>query len=464
MTTRVLWFRRDLRLADNHALTAAMRDDSAVVAVYVHEPTIGPAASTWLNASLGSLRRDLSDRGATLLELHGPIEDAVTRVAREAGAAGVHCSRVWTPDGLAEETRVRRALERMGGRLEVAEGSLLVTPEELVTGSGGPYRVFTPYHRAWLGAWRCTAPEPVPRRIPAPPATASYPAETRGGRIDTAAAAPCAPWGSPGERGAAERLRGFAEAALLDYASGHDLPGIRGTSELSAHLAFGELSPRQVVHGVSSQPDDLAAPFIRQLAWREFAHHVLHHFPQTAARPLQMRFEEFPWSDDPRALEAWQGGLTGFPMVDAGIRQLVSTGWMHNRVRLLAGSVLTKHLLVPWQTGAAFFEARLADFDQASNVFNWQWVAGCGADAAPYFRIFSPARQGSRFDADGTYVRRWVPELAALPNRWIHSPWEAPADVLASAGVRLGRDYPQPIVDHAEARLRALAAYEAIRR
>jgi deoxyribodipyrimidine photo-lyase len=268
-------------------------------------------------------------------------------------------------------------------------------------------------------------------------------------------------WWEVGEQPAHRRLAAFVAEHIASYDRDRDHPDIAGTSELSPHLAWGELSPAQVVHAAASA-GHIAEPFIRQLAWREFAYHVLHHHPETVDTPLNAKFAGFPWAQEESLFAAWRAGATGYPLVDAGMRQLAATGWMHNRVRLVCGSFLTKHLLQPWQTGEAHFRERLVDYDVAANVFNWQWIAGCGADAAPYFRIFNPSLQGERFDQDGGYVRRWVPELARLESKWVHSPWRAPQAVLESAGVALGTSYPAPIVDHSEARARALAAYAAI--
>jgi deoxyribodipyrimidine photo-lyase len=274
---------------------------------------------------------------------------------------------------------------------------------------------------------------------------------------------------TPGERGAAARLGEFAAEGVARYSACHDVPAECGTSELSPHLAWGEVSPRQVAwavtraHPESADADADAEPFLRQLAWREFAHEVAHARPEMLDEPLRPEFQAMAWRDDANAMAAWLSGRTGFPLVDAGMRQLATTGWMHNRVRMVAASWLVKDVLVPWQDGERAFAEALVDFDPVLNAFNWQWVAGSGADAAPYFRIFNPTLQGTRFDASGDYVRQWVPELAALPARWIHRPAEAPADVLAAAGVGLGATYPRPIVDHAEARVRALAAFSAVR-
>ncbi len=457
---RIVWFRRDLRLSDNDALDAAVRSGEPVTCVYVHGPSwpTGRASRAWLACSLEALGGSLRARGADLLELSGDPASALARLATDLAATYVHCSRVWTPGGLAEERSAAAALSHAGIPLHVSEGQLLAVPDSVRTSDGRPFAVFTPFHRAWRTAWRPETPLPAPKRIPVsreaatPPLLSSTsPARVPGSVASTASPAthhPVPPdetarvrrWWTPGERGAEERLAAFIADGVERYDATRDLPAARGTSELSPHLAFGEISPRRVVASLLDVYDEsVAAPFIRQLAWREFAAHVLLAHPETATRPLRPEFDEFEWRDDQESLERWKAGLTGFPLVDAGMRQLAETGWMHNRARLVCGSFLTKDLLVSWRLGEELFREALVDHDPASNIFNWQWVAGCGADAAPYFRIFNPSLQAARFDPDGAYVRRWVPEI--------------------ETGA-----YPEPMVDHAAARARALAAYGAIER
>jgi deoxyribodipyrimidine photo-lyase len=358
-----------------------------------------------------------------------------------------------------EEETVRRALSRQRRDLHVHGGRLLVEPDAIRTANGGPYRVFTPFFRTWRELADPAAPSPAPAVITGatPPPDAIAPAVMPSVTPD-----PLAYW-QTGERGALDRLQRFLDEAAEQYEEDRDRPGVRGTSESSPGLSMGEIAPGRIMREVRAEGADGAETFVRQLAWRDFAHHVLHHSPHLLDTPLRSEFEAFPWRDDPSALAAWQEGRTGFPLVDAGMRQLLATGWMHNRARLVCGSFLTKHLLIPWQRGEEWFRDRLVDHDEAVNAFNWQWVAGSGADAAPYFRIFNPTLQGERFDPGGTYVRTWVPELETLPDRWIHHPWDAPRDVLASATITPGVTYPGPIVEHAEARSRALAAYEAMR-
>jgi len=335
------------------------------------------------------------------------------------------------------------------------------------TTAGGPFRVFTPFWRRCHASPGHERPRPAPARIPSPgtpPPSWSLPelrlctSAPRDGGIRAAWAA--------GEKAGRDRLSGFLDNAMVSYPHDRDRPDRDGTSRLSPYLHFGCVGARQVWHAVQARAGADSAPgaarggeaFLRQLAWREFAHHLLFHFPATVHAPLREEYAAFPWRDDPDALVAWQKGRTGYPLVDAGMRQLRKTGWMHNRVRMVVASFLVKDLLLPWRIGAAWFFDTLVDADLANNTFGWQWVAGSGADAAPFFRVFNPTLQGGKFDPRGDYVRTWVPELGLLPDRWIHRPWEAPAAVLSSAGVVPGKTYPRPIVDHAAARLRALAA------
>ena len=432
-----MWFRRDLRLADNPALARCLKHSRAVVPAAVKPPAYGPgtAALGWQSQSLTALDASLRERGSRLVIREAPAPEALVQLACEACATAVFCTRSWDPTSLAEEIAVADACAEAKIDFVVSESAYLVPPGELQTGEGRPYRVFTPFFRAWERTVDADR-EPVQEAPFSVPGPAVFPA----GLKRRAATLPVDQHWAPGERGAEARLTEFVRDRLLDYDTDRDRPDLAGTSELSPHLAAGELSPRQVIEAVrrSGVSEDEARPFVLQLAWREFAAHVMNAAPDLAERPLRREFEAFPWHADPDALEAWEAGRTGFPLVDAGMRQLAETGWMHNRVRLVAASVLVKDLLVPWQHGERLFRERLVDYDPASNAFNWQWVAGSGADAAPYFRIFNPDRQAARFDPDGAYVRRWLGENA--------------------------EERVQPIIDHAEARARALAAYDVIRR
>ena len=497
--TTIFWLRRDLRLGDNPALLAAAqtaRDcGGALLPVYVWEPAEsrawapGGAARWWLWRSLQSLDGGLRRLGSRLLVARG---DPVRVVAALAARAGAHAV-VWTaglePAELADDDALETALAGIGVKAVVVPPSNLLS-DRLPTRSrdSKPYTLFTPFWRARLAAGAPTRPLPAPNELP------PVPDAPRGLALAALEAEAAPPWTTgfadawqPGERAAHARLEAFLDGPLQAYASDRDRMDLEGSSRLSPHLRWGELSARQVwqaVEGVLAEAgldleaavspprwDEEQAPglrrsagaFLRQLGWREFGHHLLAAFPDTPAHPLHVRFAAFPWREDPAALEAWRRGRTGYPVVDAAMRQLWATGWMHNRARLLAGSFLVKDLLLPWQDGAAWFWDTLVDADLADNTLGWQWAAGCGADAAPYFRVFNPVTQGRRHDPDGAYVRRWVPELAGLETRHLHAPWLAPAEALAAAGVTLGESYPESIVDHGEARLRALAAYDQVR-
>ncbi|MDI6712633.1 MAG: deoxyribodipyrimidine photo-lyase/cryptochrome family protein, partial [Anaerosomatales bacterium] len=389
----------------------------------------------------------------------------VLSVARETGAASVHMAAAVEPDRAAWLHRLAQTLAAEGLRVVQHSPNLLHEPGTLTTADGRPYLVFTAFSRAFERRVALEAQLPAPNRILVPPKRpASEPLP------EPTADAPPLMLASfaPGEDGARARADAFFAEAIAEYDRRRDLPAVDGTSRLSPHLAFGEISARELYWRAlrAAEADPAAAcgalAFARQLVWREFAYHLLASHPRTPTEPLRPEFARFPWTYDAAALDAWRAGQTGFPLVDAGMRELAATGWMHNRVRMVVASFLTKDLLVPWQGGARWFWERLADADLANNTLGWQWVAGCGADAQPFFRVFNPAGQSRRFDA-AAYVRRWVPELSRVPDRWIHAPWQAPEAELAAAGVRLGETYPHPIVDHAAARARALDAYRALR-
>ncbi len=411
-------------------------------------------------------------------------------LAGEVGAAALHYTPTLEP-GDPGAPELQRAMGRNGAHLRVVAHRPNLLFDEVRRRDGGPYLVFTAFWRACLDLGEPPAPEPVsarmagPRRWPGGMALREILADT--GRSWTAG---FAPEGEPGEAGAQARLARFLASSLADYHVRRDVPAADGTSRLSPHLHFGEISARAVWQAAAQtapfrEPGELSGPgsFLRQLAWREFAHHLLVHHPETPEQPLRKEFALFPWQADEGDLAAWRSGLTGYPLVDAGMRQLWTTGWMHNRVRLVCASFLVKHLLQPWQSGARWFWDTLLDADLADNTLGWQWVAGCGADAAPYFRIFNPILQGVRWDPHGDYVRRWLPELTDLPDACAHAPWTATADARERAGLHLvgqpevtahradGHDvgplgdglYPEPIIEHAAGRARALAALAAMR-
>ncbi len=448
-----------------------MADGQAVLPVYVlDDAAAGPwatggAARWWLHHSLAALGESLAALGAPLLLLRGSAEALIPRLAAEAGAATVQAGRLCEPWARRRDAAVARALEAQGRQLVLHTSSLLVEPHRLRSGAGKPYSVYTPFARAVFALGDPPPPIPAPRRLKAPATPPRGEALGDWGllpRPDWAAGFP-AQW-TPGEAAAAARLQDFLAEGLAGYREGRDRPGEDGSSRLSPHLHHGELSPRQVWAAVREARQGPAAEvFLKEILWREFSYHLLWHRPEMPEAPLRAEFAALPWRPSRQALRAWQRGMTGYPIVDAGMRQLWQTGWMHNRVRMIAASLLVKHLLQPWQDGEAWFWDTLVDADLANNSASWQWVAGCGADASPFFRIFNPVLQGRKFDPRGEYVRRWVPEIATLPDQHIHSPWDAPADILKQAGISLGQSYPRPLIDHAEGRARALAALRAIR-
>jgi deoxyribodipyrimidine photo-lyase len=477
MSTALVWFRRDLRLADHAALAAAVAHASCVVAVYVHSPEDdgewrpGAASDWWLHHSLLRLDEALRGLGIALTVRRGPPARELPAVAAETGANCVYWNRLYEPATVARDTGLKADLRSRGFTCESFGGALLCEPSQLRTAQGGPYKVFTPFWRACQPSLEALpAPLPPPARLRGPPSAPRSEAIAALGLLPQPRwdAGLAAHW-QPGEAGAHARLEDFCLAGLADYETDRDRPDRPGSSRLSPHLHFGELSPRQclaaVRNAVVDRPDARrsAAVFAREIGWREFAHHLLHHFPYTATRPLDERFARYAWSEDATLLEAWQRGRTGYPLVDAGMRELWATGWMHNRVRMIAASLLVKNLRQPWLAGARWFWDTLVDADLANNTLGWQWTAGCGADAAPFFRIFNPVLQAARHDPQRSYLRRWLPELARLPDAWIHRPWQAPAHVLVAAGVTLDETYPRPVVDFATSRREALAAYARTR-
>ncbi|WP_300301254.1 deoxyribodipyrimidine photo-lyase [Ferrovibrio sp.] len=473
----ILWFRQDLRLNDNPALAAAAAAGRPVIALYVLDTALpswqmGGASRWWLHHALNALATELKRRyGLKLILRRGDAAAILPALARETGAAAVFWNRCYEPAAVARDTILKTTLKAEGIAVETFNASLLVEPWQVKTRTGGWFRVYSPFWRA------CRAlPDPAPPHR-APKKLQAFNKPVHGERLDDWQLLPTQPdWAGglratwqPGEAGAAARLQAFIDDALQGYADGRDRPDRNLTSRLSPHLHFGEIGPRQVWQAVQMAAAENSAAarnaetFLSELGWREFAHHLLFHFPALPERNFRAGFDAFPWQDDPALLARWQRGLTGYPIVDAGMRELWLTGWMHNRVRMIAASFLVKHLRQHWRHGEAWFWDTLVDADLANNAASWQWVAGSGADAAPYFRIFNPILQGEKFDPQGGYVRRWLPELARLPDKYIHKPWLAPAAVLREAGLRLGQDYPQPLVDHDAARKAALAAFAQLR-
>ncbi len=471
MPHALVWFRRDLRLADNPALQAALDAGHVPVPVYIHAPdeeapwAPGAASRAWLHRSLQALDADLRARGSRLVIRRGDSLAELEKLIAETKAEALHWNRLYEPACIARDTRIKQGLKSRGLDVESHNAALLVEPWTVQTGSGEPYRVFTPFWKNARQRLDPRAPPAAPARLPAPPV------DLLSLGVEDLGLAPPAHeprWDAgfwehwrPGEAGALELLEAFLDGAARGYKEQRNYPDRIATSKLSPHLHFGEISPRTVVSAVLAQAWPTAVQpdidhFLSELGWREFSHHLLFHFPHTAQDNLNPRFEEFAWADpDPALLRAWRRGRTGVPIVDAGMRELWHTGWMHNRVRMVVASFLTKNLRYHWRHGADWFWDTLVDADLANNTQGWQWTAGTGADAAPYFRIFSPVAQAEKFDPAGKYVRRWVPELAALPDAALAAPWE-------DAGLlrRLAPGYPaRPVVDLRASREAALAAY-----
>ena len=464
-STSLVWFRQDLRLADQPALLAAMAGGARVLAVYVLDDTIawplGGAARWWLHGSLAALGAALQAAGAPLTLRRGPAAEIIPMLAREAGARTVHAGIAHEPAWRSVDGAVRQALEADGRSLALHRTSTLIDLDALRSKTGTVYGMYTPFARAVEALGEPALPQAAPQSIKPAQAAASD-------RLDDWALLPAKPdWAggfrctwTPGEPAALKRLALFVGDAVSRYGTGRNLPGEDGTSMLSPHLHFGELSPRTVWHASRREGEGRDHhTYRRELIWRDFSAYLLWHHPTLPEAPLRPAFGRLAFRTDPAGLHAWQHGRTGIPIVDAGLRQLWQTGWMHNRVRMIAASFLVKHLLISWEEGEAWFWDTLVDADLASNAASWQWIAGTGIDSQPFFRVFNPVTQGEKFDAEGGYVRRFVPELARLPNRYVHAPWTAPEAVLAQAGVALGRDYPRPVIDLAEGRARALAVY-----
>lgn len=476
-TPCIFWFREDLRLRDNPALQTAVSSGQPIICVFIFDEespgdwSVGGARKWWLHHSLDVLSKDLAAMGGQLVIQRGQADEVLPDLVKTSGADHVYWTRRYAPYQIETDKGIKEGLEQSGVNVTSINGRLLFEPWRFKTGGGTAYRVFTPFWRSLKSEGEVRSPAPTIERL-----------ETAKSDVTSLALAdldllPVSPdWASgfgevwtPGEAGAKVRLDRFIQDAVANYSDDRNRPDVNGTSGLSPHLQHGEISPVQIWHAVQTAidsgeiPEKQAQKFLSEIAWREFSYVLLFANPDMLDTEIQKKFEAFPWVDDLGNLEAWQKGITGYPIVDAGMRQLWQTGWMHNRVRMIVGSFLVKHLLIDWRHGMHWFWDTLVDADIGANTASWQWIAGCGADAAPYFRIFNPMTQGTKFDPDGDYVRQFVPEIADLPNKYLNTPWDAPEDVLKEAGVVLGDTYPEPIVDHKQARERALSAYAEIK-
>ncbi|CAN5512730.1 deoxyribodipyrimidine photo-lyase [soil metagenome] len=516
----LFWFRQDLRLADNPGLLAAIKwakeKKGDLILVYIWAPDEegawppGGATKVWLHQSLEALSEDIKKLGSRLIIVeagkdkgkgHPSSLNVLQTLASKFEAGAVFWNRRYEPSAIERDKVVKATLKAAGLVVETFNGALLIEPWQVATKEGKPYQVFTPYWRTCLGQIQVDLEPPLeaPKKFPSSKVTSeksatgkTTPAKSSADKsaseeieklefestLSDLNLLPDINWEKgiieawmPGERGALKQLDKFLNDGLDDYSEMRNRPDIEGVSRLSPHLHFGEISPRSLwfivkekaAHFKNEKSKAAALFYLREVGWREFSHHLLYYFPQTPTEPLRGDFKLFPWEKNPEALKAWQKGLTGYPIVDAGMRELWHTGIMHNRVRMIVASFLVKHLRLPWLAGAKWFWDTLVDADLAQNTMGWQWSAGCGADAAPYFRVFNPILQGEKFDTDGAYVRKWVPELAKMKSKYIHKPWEAPPLELMAAGVTLGENYPLPIVEHGEARNLALAAFQKLK-
>lgn len=466
-----MWFRQDLRLRDNPALHHAASEGD-VLAVYILDDTapesaqLGGASQWWLHHSLSALQQSLNDN---LLIVKGNPVDILPKLANEYGCRQVVWNRGYEPWQIQRDTQVKAMLKDMELTVQSFNGNLLWEPWTVLKKDGTPYKVYTPYYRKG-----CLA-QPAPRMpLPAPEQLHTL-TPKQSAQLDDLGLIPEITWYTqmeaiwqPGEEGAARNLSRFLPDAVAVYKEERNLPAVTGTSLLSPHLHFGEMSPNQIWYAaIDSLNGQLDHPdldcYLSELGWREFSHYLLFHWPTLPADNFNPKFNAFPWRNDPDALKAWQKGQTGIPIVDAGMRELWQTGYMHNRVRMIVGSFLVKNLLIDWREGERWFWDCLLDADMAANSASWQWVAGSGADAAPYFRIFNPVTQGEKFDPEGEYVKRYCPELSKMPPKFIHKPWEAPDNIRGYAGVALGHNYPKPLVDLKASRQRALDAFATIK-
>ena len=471
----VVWFREDLRVADNPALFKACETRKPIIAVFIlDEETPGlrafGAAQKWmLHHGLADLSKSLETLGGALVLAKGGSEAILNGLIDETGATEIFWNRRYGPGEIALDTRLKSAFGERGISAHSYLGALLHEPHRVRTANGDPFRVYSPFWRALEKLGDPRTPLPVPDKVHSHPSTK---AGLSLGDLDLLPTRP--DWAQGlreswphGETGAQAMLTNFLDSGLSGYANGRDMPGQQNVSRLSPYLRFGMISPYQIWHAAMAA--DASAKdrekFLKEVGWREFAYHLLFNYPDIGWRNFSQRFDDFPWTEeDGPALDAWRRGQTGYPIVDAGMRELWHTGYMHNRVRMVAASLLVKHLLIHWKTGEEWFWDTLVDGDPANNPASWQWVAGSGADAAPYFRVFNPVLQGRKFDPDGSYTRKWVPELANLPDKYLHSPWEAPKATLLESGVRLGKSYPLPIIDHDKGRMRALDAFETLKK
>jgi deoxyribodipyrimidine photo-lyase len=473
MTKNLIWFRQDLRISDNPALYEACKNSNNLTAIYIHDEEsegtrlLGGASKYWLHHALLDLQTSLEKLGVKLIFKKGKSEEILEKICTKNDISKIFWNRLYEPYHIARDKKIKENFKQKGIEIESFNASLLVEPWSVQNKQGGYFKVFTPFYKTCLAEHKV---EPILPKIE-PKNLASI--DEKSDDLNSYNFLPTKPnWAKNfnwkiSEEAAIDELHEFMGKAVSNYGHARDFANIEGTSKLSAYLHFGQISVRYIFNtaelyrerGFSSKDID---KFIAEIYWREFSYNLLYNFPELNHKNFRAQFDNFPWQNNEKYIAAWQKGLTGYPIVDAGIRQLWQTGWMHNRVRMIVASFLTKHLLTHWKVGEEWFWDTLVDADLASNSASWQWVAGSGADAAPYFRIFNPILQGKKFDPDGDYVRKYIPELKNMPKEFIHNPWEAPLWLLEKAGVTLGKSYPAPIVKHEEARQKALQSYKGV--
>ncbi len=467
----IIWFRRDLRLRANPALDFAIKNAKKLTFIYIYAPEeekpweMGGASKWWLHHSLSALAKDIKSRGGHLNIFSSNSLDTINETIKNVDADLVVWNRLYEPEIIQRDKNIKAQIEAKETSVKTFNSSLLIEPWKIKNSTNGPYQVFSPYWRKLKSEYIDVKITNAPKVIQSKKLSASI-------KIEDLDLLPKISWDknfyrswTVGEVASQKKLKSFFKTKLSDYKIDRDFPSKDGSSTLSAPLHFGEISPHDIWNKACELEvsAEITEPFLRQLGWRDFAHHLLFHFPETPQEPLKKDFKRFPWNKDKKLLSKWQKGLTGFPIVDAGMRELWQTGIMHNRVRMIVGSILVKNFLIHWNEGANWFWKTLIDADLANNTLGWQWIAGCGADAAPYFRIFNPVTQSERFDKEGLYIRKWIPELSNIPDKWIHKPWDCPEKVLTEAKVILGKDYPLPCIDLKASREEALSAYYSLK-
>jgi len=462
----IVWFRQDLRIEDNEALNMAIKAGQPIIPLYIMDDTtqawkMGSTSLWWLEKSLISLAVEFQKLGLNLIIRKGKPLRVLTELIKEVNANKLFYNRCYEPANLKDDSYIKAEFASQNFQVFDFCGNVLFEPWEIRTLQEKPFKVFTPFYNACMKK-QIKEIQVLPK-LPIP----SFEKKIHSEQIELPKDhQDLSHYWKPGSVFGKKVLKQFLKDQINEYKETRDRPDLNGVSHLSPYLHFGEISPAMILHEIKTSysfENEGIQCFIKQIFWREFGVHLLYHFPKTTNSPFQEKYSDFPWKNDPVKLKQWQLGMTGYPLVDAGMRQLIATGWMHNRVRMVVGSFLVKDLNIPWLQGALWFYEKLVDADLANNTLGWQWVAGCGADAAPYFRIFNPTTQSEKFDPLGIYIRKWVPELDRLDNKWIHKPFMAPRMVLEMAGVELGKTYPNPIVDHDIARKEALEALKSIR-